>query len=235
MTLISTKPVRYALIIYELCSMTSRTLYIIIFIVLRVDAFAQFFDPTAISMHWLDKEGHPWLTFDNVRKEYPNLIFLTNGSKFNQRHEPIGLYIENGKQFKSLQIEQNYKRLPASQGDGVFYIQSGKAFVEHLKPNLKTSAMTYALQSSPMLVINGKINPRLSIKERILMRNGVGITKDGKVYFACMESSERSFAKHFIEAGCIQALQLDAEVSRVWHKNIKEKVYGRFGVMIGAE
>jgi uncharacterized protein YigE (DUF2233 family) len=186
-------------------------------------------------MYWLDAEQHPFLTFDNVRKLKPELVFLTNGAKFNSRHEPIGLYIEKGKQFKSLQIEQNYKRIPAAQGDGVFYIQSGQAFIELLNPNLKTSAMVYALQSSPMLVINGKINPRLSIKERALMRNGVGVTKEGKVYFACMESSERSFARHFMEAGCIQALQLDVKVSRVWHKNIKEKVYGRFGVMIGAE
>jgi uncharacterized protein YigE (DUF2233 family) len=196
---------------------------------------AQYFEPMAIKMFWLDHEGHPFLTFDNVRKEEPDLVFLTNGGKFNSRHLTIGLYIENGMQLKPIVIEQNSKRLSTMQGDGVFYIKSGIACVELLKPNLKTSDMTYALQSSPMLVINAKINPRLSIKERILMRNGVGITKDGKVYFACMEASERSFANHFIEAGCTQALQLDTEVSRVWHKNIKEKVYGRFGVMIGAK
>lgn len=186
-------------------------------------------------MYWLDAEKHPLLTFDNVRKIQPELVFLTNGGKFNSRHEPIGLYIEKGKQLKSLQIEQNTKLLPTAQGDGVFFIKSGQACVEVLKPNLKISGITYAVQSSPMLVINGKINPRLAKKNRIIMRNGVGITKEGMVYFACMESSERSFATHFIEAGCTQALQLDAEVSRVWHKNIKEKVYGRFGVMIGAK
>jgi uncharacterized protein YigE (DUF2233 family) len=221
----------------ELCQMRFTILPILLFsqILLSSASFGQVFDPNQITMHWLDEEKHPLLTFDNVRKINPELVFLTNGGKFNARHEPIGLYIENGKQFKSVQIEQNSKRLPAIQGDGVFYIKSGKACVELLKPNLKTSDMTYALQSSPMLVINAKMNPRLSIKERILMRNGVGITKEGKVYFACMEASERSFANHFIEAGCTQALQLDAEVSRVWHKNIKEKVYGRFGVMIGAK
>lgn len=186
-------------------------------------------------MHWLDAEEHPLLTFDNVRKIKPELVFLTNGGKFNSRHEPIGLYIEKGKQFKPFQIEQNTKLMPAAQGDGVFYIKSGRACIEILKPNLKTSGMTYALQSAPMLVINGKINTRLAKKDRSIMRNGVGITKEGMIYFACMEASERSFANHFIEAGCMQALQLDAEVSRVWHKSIKEKVYGRFGVMIGAE
>jgi uncharacterized protein YigE (DUF2233 family) len=195
----------------------------------------QYFDPGKIRMFWLDHEGHPLLTFDNVRKQDPDLAFLTNGGKFNSRHEPIGLYIENGKQLQSFKVEQNSKRLPAMQGDGVFYIKSGKAFIEILKPNLQIADMTFALQSSPILVINGKLNPKLSIKDRVLMRNGVGITKEGKVYFACMESSERSFANHFIESGCTQALQLDGEVSRVWHKNIKEKVYGRFGVMIGAE
>jgi uncharacterized protein YigE (DUF2233 family) len=210
-------------------------LFIISLISLGPPSFGQLFDANKISMYWLDAEQHPLLTFDNVKKINPDLIFLTNGGKFNSRHEPIGLYIEKGREYRSIQVEQNMKRLPASQGDGVFYIESGQAFVELLKPNLKTADMTYALQSSPMLVINGKINPRLSIKERSLMRNGVGVTKEGKVFFACMESSERSFAKHFMEAGCLQALQLDVEVSRVWHKNIKEKVYGRFGVMIGAE
>jgi uncharacterized protein YigE (DUF2233 family) len=208
---------------------------ILLLILLNSSLFGQYFDPNKISMYWLDAEKHPLLTFDNVRKIQPELVFLTNGGKFNSRHEPIGLYIEKGKQLKSLQIEQNTKLLPTAQGDGVFFIKSGQACVEVLKPNLKISGITYAVQSSPMLVINGKINPRLSMKDRILMRNGVGITKEGKVYFACMEASERKFANHFLEAGCIQALQLDAEVSRVWHKNIKEKVYGRFGVMIGAE
>lgn len=186
-------------------------------------------------MHWLDDEGHPLLTFDNVRKQYPDLVFLTNGGKFNSRHEPIGLYIENGKRFKPLQLEENEKLKSVQRNDGVFYIRNEKAFVEVIRPNLKTEGMTYALQSSPMLVINSRPNSKLSIKERRMMRNGVGITKEGKIYFACMEATERSFAHHFIDAGCIQALQLDAEVSRVWHINIKEKVYGRFGVMIGAK
>ena len=214
---------------------TILSLFTISLVLLSLTSFGQYFDPRNLSMHWLDAEEHPLLTFDNVRKLKPELIFLTNGGKFNSRHEPIGLYVENGKKYKPLVVEENPKRMPASRGDGVFFIQSGKAFIEGVKPTLKIAEMTYALQSSPLLVINGKMNPRLSIKERVLMRNGVGVTKEGKVYFACLEASERSLAKHFIEAGCIQALQLDAKVSRVWHKNIKEKVYGRFGVMIGAK
>lgn len=216
--------------------MLTRKLLALLFLMVlfRPDALGQFFDPSSITMYWLDEEGHPLLTFDNVRKKDPELVFLTNGGRFNTRHEPMGLYIEKGKLLRGLKITNNPKLMPASRGEGVFYIRDGRAHVEPLQSNLKLTGIQYAVQAEPMLVINGKSNPKLSHKSRVLMRNGVGLTRDGRVYFACFESSERNFAAHFIEAGCIQALQLDASVSRVWHKNIKEKVYGRFGVMIGA-
>ena len=217
--------------------MLTRKLLALLFVMVFIspDASAQFFDPSTITMYWLDEEGHPLLTFDNVRKKDPDLIFLTNGGRFNTRHEPMGLYIEKGKMLRGLKIPNNSKLMPASRGEGVFYIRDGRAQVETLQPNLKMTGIQYAIQAEPMLVINGRSNPRLSRKSQAAMRNGVGLTNDGRVYFACMESTERNFAAHFIEMGCVQALQLDASVSRVWHKNIKEKVYGRFGVMIGAK
>jgi len=57
------------------------------------------------------------------------------------------------------------------------------------------------------------------------LRNGVGIKKDGKVYFACMEASMREFAEHFLKQGCQNALYLDSDHPDVWHKGNSKKKF----------
>ncbi|RYY86268.1 MAG: hypothetical protein EOO15_14860 [Chitinophagaceae bacterium] len=115
----------------------------------------------------------------------------------------------------------------------MFCIRSGKAFVETLA-QFKAKGVTYATQSAPMLVVNGKLNGNLPVGLH-LIRNGVGILPDGKVLLAVSEDAVtfHQFARWFLAQGCTQALYLDGNVSEYWVKG--SDAGGRFGAMIAVE
>jgi uncharacterized protein YigE (DUF2233 family) len=91
----------------------------------------------------------------------------------------------------------------------------------------------YAIQSEPILIWNGKLNRKLP-RGKTQMRNGVGIKKDGMVYFACLKMDYREFAQHFLDQGCISALQLDDEQSEIWQKEAKPS-YSRYATIFVVE
>jgi uncharacterized protein YigE (DUF2233 family) len=82
--------------------------------------------------------------------------------------------------------------------------------------------------------MDGRINAALPKRTKAL-RNGVGIKKDGKIYFACMEASMREFAEHFQKEGCVNALFLASDHPDVWYNGSSQKKFNRFGPMIVAE
>ena len=90
-----------------------------------------------------------------------------------------------------------------------------------------------ATQSAPVLVINGKVNPNFPTG-KLIKRNGVGIKKDGTIFFALETMNFNDFAEHFIKNGCVKALYLDGFVSQVWHKGEPVGTSGPFGPIIGA-
>src|SRR5689334_16127733 len=52
-----------------------------------------------VSMYWKDSNGIPYKGFGQLFSSHDNLIFATNGGRFNQslQRKPLGLYIENGR------------------------------------------------------------------------------------------------------------------------------------------
>ncbi|MCE3260121.1 MAG: hypothetical protein K0S12_1762, partial [Bacteroidetes bacterium] len=99
-----------------------------------------------------------------------------------------------------------------------------------------SSAVDYATQSGPMLVINGKLHPDFREGSKNLnIRNGVGILPDGKILFAISKVPVNffDFAMYFKKKGCKNALYLDGFVSRAY---LPEKDWqqtdGDFGVII---
>lgn len=116
---------------------------------------------------------------------------------------------------------------------GVFVINKGKAFISTSLNQSDYKDVDYALQANPILVWEGKSNKQLP-KGRTIMRNGVGIKKDGSVYFACLKMGYREFAKHFLEEGCISALHLSDQKAETWQKDSKPS-YGRYATIIVVE
>jgi uncharacterized protein YigE (DUF2233 family) len=195
--------------------------------------FSQTFNASQIRMHWKDKHQEPYTTFSNLIKDYPNLKFITNAGVLTKSLKPSGLYIENGKVISSVKSVQNPKVNYGIHPTGVFYITPTVAFIKPITQKIKYKNIVYAIQGGPMLLINEKVNASLP-KGKKVMRNGVGIKKDGTVYFAILELSYREFAQHFKEQGCINAVSVSEGEAEVWEGKLN-RTYHSFGPMISAE
>jgi uncharacterized protein YigE (DUF2233 family) len=203
-------------------------------ILLSTTSHAQVFTADRIRMYWKDSSGMPFMTFERLRKEHPEAKFIINAGHFTHDFKPDGLYIENSQQLSPVKEILNPKINLETMPMGVFYISPQGAFIKPLRGKFNQKDVTFAIQSSPMMVINGRINPALP-RGRHRLRSGVGILPDGKVYFALLDMELRLFAKHFLDKGCAQALCLNGEVSDVWTDGQSRKKYSRFGPMIVVE
>jgi uncharacterized protein YigE (DUF2233 family) len=205
----------------------------IIIALLSTTVSAQTFSPSKIKIVWKDSNDIPYMLFKNVQKAYPNAIFMTNGGRDTKSHHPTGLYIEKGKKLSNLQPILNPKISTELEPLGVFVIHKGKAFISKAMNASAYKDVDYALQSNPILVWKGSINRRLP-KGKAIMRNGVGVKRDGSVYFACLQMGYRDFAQHFINQDCVSAIQLSAQKAETWQKDSKPS-YSRFATIFVVE
>ena len=192
---------------------------------------SQTFQFSQIRMFWKDGKGQPYNNFGNVLQQNPKLVFLMNGGMFTPDHEPVGLFIENGKVLRETKILKDPSVNFGIQPQGIFAIYKDRADILHVPAS--TAGFVFATQSAPVLVINGLVNPNLPTGKLIKL-NGVGIKKDGTIFFALETMNFNEFAEHFIKNGCVKALYLDGFVSQVWHKGEPMGTRGPFGPMIGA-
>ena len=169
---------------------------------------------------------------EQVRAEGKQLKFAMNSGIFEGNFLPSGLHIADGKTVTKLNTKDFVKQ---SEGEftpnfylkpnGVFYFyKDGKAGIRETGEYLKAGMPTpwVATQSGPLLVRNGTIHPVLgenSESERY--RNGVGVTKDGEVIFACsvldrdkgMSNLYRTAEMFRDKLGCPDVLYLDGDIS----------------------
>jgi len=197
----------------------------LLFLILQVQLQVHVFHPSQIRMFWKDSQGHPYRTFERLKAEHPTLRFAMNGGMFTPELSPLGLYIENGKILHKTKIVKHGKSNFAIQPQGVFCIRSGRAEVRPIPCD--TRGMTYATQSAPMLVINGKINQNVPTGRK-MVRNGVGVRADGKVVMIIDNLTFRELAQAFVNSRCVNAMFLDGGVSAStdWGRG------SEFGVMV---
>ena len=144
-----------------------------------------------------------------------------NAGMYDEQGKPIGLYVEKGRE-----------RHPVSRTDGPGNF--------HMKPNgiLAIAAdgrvsivptdkwprpgrgPAWTTQSGPMLVIRGKLHPRIQPNGPSLhIRNGVG-TADGRTAWFVISGEPVSFGRLARllrdRLGCSDALYLDGAVSSLW-------------------
>ncbi len=168
-----------------------------------------------------------------------SLLFAANAGMFTPEYEPAGLYVEGGVERKRLNTRKTGYGNFHLQPNGVFWIQGRKAAVTatsayaRLKPRADL-----ATQSGPMLVIDGKINPRFDGNGPSRnIRNGAGVTKSERVAFAISEEpvSFGVFARLFRDRlACPNALYFDGSVSQVRIAGqIRPSFSPRLGPMLG--
>jgi len=195
-----------------------------------------------LEMYWKNDEGEIFRSIQQLKKylegKGEQLVFAMNGGIFMENRYPLGLFIQNGMEKKKLNTSKgqgNFYVMP----NGVFYItRNNVPFISTTSNFVSNKNISYATQSGPMLVIDGKINTVFSKgSTKVNIRNGVGILPDNKIIFAISreEVNMYDFADFFLTKGCKNALYLDGYISKMYlpEKNIFD-TGGDFGVMVGA-
>jgi len=189
-----------------------------------------------VRINWADTSKHK-KTFSNFgtllntvyKSKKDKVKMMMNGGIFkvardaHSHNEPLGLYVENGKEICPLNTtypnNDNFFLKP----NGVFYWNeksAGIATTQEFEQNSAKSKIENAVQSGPMLLIDGAYHPAFKKgSQNVNIRNGVGVTADGKrLIFAISEDPTNfyDFALLFKHFGCVDALYLDGAISRVY-------------------
>lgn len=176
---------------------------------------------------------------DMLKGQGKNLAFATNGGMFHPTHEPVGLFVEAGKQRTPLNTKKESGNFYMSP-NGVFCVTNDRRVIIKKTADyasIKNQAW-YATQSGPMLIIDGKINPKFKEgSTNQYTRSGVGIINSAKAVFIISDTPVNfyDFALLFKEKyGCKNALYLDGAISKMYAPNLQANdLSGDFGVMIG--
>lgn len=188
-------------------------------------------DNDDINFHYKTAQDQNFSTLEKVKEKLETdtltkVRMITNGGMYSPNNEPQGLYIENFKELKSLDIDNpkdgtNFYMMP----NGVFYVDSLNNFgvlTTELFQNKRINSVPikHATQSGPMLLINGSLHPNFvknSKNEKI--RSGVGVTQDNKLVFLITndDCNFYDFASCFQDIfNCKDALFLDGAISKMY-------------------
>ena len=177
-----------------------------------------------IVMYWQKEDGKAWGSLRALLADIDHngqVQMAMNGGIYDKAYAPLGLYIEKGRQLTPLNRASGGGNFLSRPG-GVFYLRGQNAGIVSINKFRASPAIRYAVQSGPMLIENGKINWRLkpSASSRKL-RNGVGITGDGKVVFmlSARETNFYDFACYAqSKLNVRQMLYLDGTISKMYQK-----------------
>ena len=190
-----------------------------------------------------DETGAPLSTFGRIESQLSEkgekLLFAMNGGMYHEDRSPVGHFIEAGAEKMRVIANAgpgNFGMLP----NGIFCVGQERADVFETKAYLAAKpACTYATQSGPMLVIDGKLHPRfLENSTSRYIRNGVGTNIGGtRAFFAIsdMPVTFHHFARLFRDhLKTPNALFLDGNVSRLYDAKSGRADLGRaMGPIIG--
>jgi len=202
------------------------------------------FDPRHddIRLFWKGADDKPYGSLSAVagalKAKGRELAFAMNAGMFRQDQSPVGLYVENRNKLHDANTRggaTNFHMKP----NGVFWVGDGVAGVTETSRYLANPpAARYATQSGPMLIVDGKIHPRiLPTGTSAKIRNGVGIGDGGAVVFAIADDPVTfdTFARLFRDGlGCQNALFLDGSVSSLYAPELKRDDEGEpIGPIVG--
>lgn len=195
-----------------------------------------------ISMFWKDNLGYRIKNseglLEHLGNDSSNLIFAMNGGMYLEDGSPQGLFIDNGNVLNRINSKKSSYGNFYLEPNGVFAISMNNVATVSKSSEFNSQDSTlFATQSGPMLLIDGKYHSAFSKgSSNTHFRNGVGITKDGRVILAQskMKVNFYDFATFFKNKNCRNALYLDGFVSRTYAPQQKWKqLDGDFGVIIG--
>lgn len=193
---------------------------------------------------WQDgADGEPLRNFANVRATLgpgESLAFAMNAGMFHADYRPVGLLVVDGVERQPIVTggsNDNFGMLPngvfCTGGDRPFRVIESRAFAD------SRPACRLATQSGPMLVIDGALHPRfLAGSDSRYVRNGVGVSPDGKTAFFAISDRAvtfHEFGRLFRDGlGVRDALYFDGSISRLYAPGVNRADFGRsLGPIIG--
>ncbi|MBK1825408.1 phosphodiester glycosidase family protein [Haloferula rosea] len=197
----------------------------------------------SVRVIWKDNAGKPLRTFPATTKflesKGEDVQVLMNGGIFEPGGIPSGLLVQDGSTLHPVNRRPgkgNFYLMP----NGIFQITAkGASVIRTDEYPLGNAAVTYAVQSGPLLLRKGKVHPAFNAPSTSrLHRNGVGVARNGDVVFAMTDFHSAKFpnlfefAGLFRQLGCDDALFLDGDISQMrWGDGLK-KPGNRFGSFI---
>ena len=190
------------------------------------------FDPRHddLRLFWKGPDDRPFGALgalaDGLRHQGQRLVFAMNAGMFREDQSPVGLYVEKGRLIRNADTRggggSNFHMKP----NGVFWIGDGVAGVTETGRYLANPpGARYATQSGPMLVIDGKIHPKIRPDgASTKIRNGVGVDDRGEAVFAIADEPVTFdvFARLFRDGlSCRNALFLDGSLSSLYAPELK--------------
>ncbi len=203
-----------------------------------------------IGQFWKDDNGDYFGSIQNVKEYLINkgheVMMITNSGIYKENREPLGLYIEKGEERIPLNIATNKDE---GINPGNFYLKPNGVFVitNNNKANILTTEAyadihgfmdpKLALQSGPMLLINGEIHPDFTEgSQNKNIRSGIGIINENIIAFAISNepASFYDFAMFFKEElECSSALYLDGVISKTYIPSLnRDETNGDFAGLI---
>jgi uncharacterized protein YigE (DUF2233 family) len=195
-----------------------------------------------IRLFWTGPDGRPYGSLaalaQALEAKGETLMFAMNAGMFKEDQAPVGLYVENRLKLHEADTRSgatNFHMKP----NGVFWVGDGAAGVTETSRYLAgPPPARYATQSGPMLVVDGKIHPKIlpnGTSQKI--RNGVGACGGGAVVFAIAEEPVTfdAFARLFRDGlQCQNALFLDGSVSSLYAPELnRDDELGPIGPIVG--
>jgi len=174
----------------------------------------------ALRLVWKDEHGHALRGFAGLAPRH--VRFAMNAGMYQQDGTPLGLYVEDGKRLRPLNLRDaaggNFYMKP----NGVFSVKPNGAM--RIEPSdefaLRSDTPRWATQSGPLLVIGGKLHPQITEDGPSKnLRNGVGLRDARHAYFVISDDpvSFGKLARLFRgRLGCPDALYFDGGVSSAW-------------------
>jgi uncharacterized protein YigE (DUF2233 family) len=181
-----------------------------------------------IRLYWKGANGIAYAGFsalaDALKTQGRQLRFAMNGGMFETDLSPVGLFIEDGREKHKADTRDGVSNFHLKP-NGVFYAGDGVAGVMETARFLANGPKArYATQSGPLLVIDGRIHPKIhQTGTSAKIRNGVGVRDGGTVVFAISEQPVTfyAFARLFRDPlNCPNALFLDGSISSLFAPNL---------------
>jgi prepilin-type processing-associated H-X9-DG protein len=195
-----------------------------------------------LRLYWKGADGRPYASFSTLAQQLKAhgraLRFAMNAGMFEADLSPVGLFVEDGKrqhQADTREGETNFHLKP----NGVFWIGDASAGVTETSRYLANPPPArFATQSGPMLVIDGRIHPKIlptGTSEKV--RNGVCVREGATAVFAISQTpvTFNAFAHLFRDGlGCSNALFLDGSVSSLYAPDLgRDDEFSPLGPIVG--